>query len=156
MGHLILSAIQHLQFGIMMESFHIRHKWSLSSEGVSSAMTFDLDLYLRTTRLWTERIQYEWIVWVIIDTGVLMALVLRWWAPVSMRLCPLTSLCATTVNVWIITFLRFRVMCCMLNTFHVSSWVLANITESAFLFFNNNFWLARGKYQHNIAFHFQC
>ena len=32
---------------VMMDSFHIRHKWSLPWEGVSCTMTFDLDLYLQ-------------------------------------------------------------------------------------------------------------
>ena len=40
-----VSALYHLQ--IWMDSFHIRHKWSLPWEGVSCTMTFDLDLYLQ-------------------------------------------------------------------------------------------------------------
>ena len=39
-----VSALYHLQ--LWMDSFHIRHKWSLPWEGVSRTMTFDLDLYL--------------------------------------------------------------------------------------------------------------
>ena len=30
-----------------MDSFHVRHKWSLAWEGVSRAMTFELNLYLQ-------------------------------------------------------------------------------------------------------------
>ena len=40
-----VSALYHLQ--LWMDSFHIRHKWSLPWEGVSRTMTFDLDLYLQ-------------------------------------------------------------------------------------------------------------
>ena len=40
-----VSALYHLQ--LWMDSFHIRHKWSLPLEGVSRTMTFDLDLYLQ-------------------------------------------------------------------------------------------------------------
>ena len=40
-----VSALYHLQ--LWMDSFHIRHKWSLPWEGVSCTMTFDLDLYLQ-------------------------------------------------------------------------------------------------------------
>ena len=40
-----VSALYHLQ--LWMDSFHIRYKWSLSWEGVSCTMTFDLDLYLQ-------------------------------------------------------------------------------------------------------------
>ena len=40
-----VSALYHLQ--LWMDSFHIRHKWSLQWEGVSRTMTFDLDLYLQ-------------------------------------------------------------------------------------------------------------
>ena len=40
-----MSALYHLQ--LWMDSFHIRHKWSLPWEGVSRTMTFDLDLYLQ-------------------------------------------------------------------------------------------------------------
>ena len=41
-----VSALYHLQ--LWMDSFHIRHKWSLPWEGVSRTMTFDLDLYIRS------------------------------------------------------------------------------------------------------------
>ena len=40
-----VSALYHLQ--LWMDSFHIRHKWSLPWECVSCTMTFDLDLYLQ-------------------------------------------------------------------------------------------------------------
>ena len=40
-----VSALYHLQ--LWMDSFHLRHKWSLPWEGVSRTMTFDLDLYLQ-------------------------------------------------------------------------------------------------------------
>ena len=40
-----VSALYHLQ--LWMDSFRIRHKWSLPWEGVSRTMTFDLDLYLQ-------------------------------------------------------------------------------------------------------------
>ena len=40
-----VSALSRLQFWI--DSFHIRHKWSLAWEKVSHIMTFDLDLYLQ-------------------------------------------------------------------------------------------------------------
>ena len=40
-----VSALYHLQ--LWMDSFHVRHKWSLPCEGVSRTMTFDLDLYLQ-------------------------------------------------------------------------------------------------------------
>ena len=40
-----VSTLYHLQ--LWMDSFHIRHKWSLPWEGVSCTMTFDLDLYLQ-------------------------------------------------------------------------------------------------------------
>ena len=43
MAHLVVSVLQHVQF--WMNSFHIWHKWSL--EGVSHAMTSDLDIYLQ-------------------------------------------------------------------------------------------------------------
>ena len=39
-----VSALYHLQ--LWMDSFHIRHKWSLPWEGVSCTMTFDL-VYIR-------------------------------------------------------------------------------------------------------------
>ena len=44
MAHLVMSALQHVHFWI--NSFHIWHKSSPAWEGVSHAMTFDLDLYL--------------------------------------------------------------------------------------------------------------
>ena len=40
-----VSALYHLQ--LWMDSFHVRHKWSLPWEDVSRTMTFDLDLYLQ-------------------------------------------------------------------------------------------------------------
>ena len=43
MAHLVVSVLQHVQF--WTNSFHIWHKWSL--EGVSHAMTSDLDIYLQ-------------------------------------------------------------------------------------------------------------
>ena len=45
MAHLAVSILQHLQF--WMDSFHIRHKWSLQWERVSHATTFDLDPYFQ-------------------------------------------------------------------------------------------------------------
>ena len=49
-----------------MDYFHIGHKSSLASEGVSHVMTFDLDLYLQghSSLLWLG-IQHDSIVWVI-------------------------------------------------------------------------------------------
>ena len=40
-----MPALQHVQ--LWMDSFPIWPKWSLAREGVSCAMTFDLDLYLQ-------------------------------------------------------------------------------------------------------------
>ena len=45
MAHLVISALQHVQ--LLMDSFAIRLRWILWWEGVSRAMTFDLDLFLQ-------------------------------------------------------------------------------------------------------------
>ena len=44
MAHLVISALQHVQF--LIDSFPPWLKWSLPWEGVSHAMTFDLELFL--------------------------------------------------------------------------------------------------------------
>ena len=60
MAHILSCPLQHTQFGI--NSFHSWHKWSLASEGVSHAMTFDLDLYLQDYSVVTLSIW--WIIFI--------------------------------------------------------------------------------------------
>ena len=44
---------------ILMNSFHIWHKWSLTWEGVSRTLTFDLDIYIfNVIQPWLEKLPY--------------------------------------------------------------------------------------------------
>ena len=54
------------------------------------------------------------------------------WRPPS-TMWALIFLSATMRDVWIIPPFQSCFMCCMLNTFYVSSWIAASISESSFL-----------------------
>ena len=66
--------------------------------------------------------------------GLCWSYTFRWWPLSTLWVDPFIFSSDAGRDVWITPSSWFVVMCCMLITFHVSSWIVTNISESSLLF----------------------